>query len=780
MNEQSRYDLLITGGSRVNAAPVVHESAAKHVTGQAEYIDDIAEPIGTLHACLGLAAHAHAEIIALDLSAVRTADQVIGVLTADDVPGVNDISPAGQGDDTLFCRDRVHYHSQPLFAVVARTRDAARRAARLARVTYRPLDADIDVTEGMARGDTVGPGMEIHKGDVAAALAGADHRVRGQLRIGGQEHFYLEGQVSLAVPGEDGEMLLYTATQHPSDTQEVVARILGLEANGVRVHVRRMGGGFGGKETQGTLFAAVAAVAARRFRCAVKCRPDRDDDMAITGKRHDFLVEYDIGFDGTGRIGGVDMVLNARCGHSEDLSRGVTDRAVMHVDNAYHYPSMRANSVLCRTNTVSNTAFRGYGGPQGILAAERVIEEIAYSLGKDTLEVRRRNFYGPGRNSTHFGQELHDNILDRVVDQLANSCSYAARRADVLARNRQSEFIRYGIALVPVKYGIGFSKKSMNQGAVLLVVYRDGSIHVNQGGTEMGQGLHTKVAQVVADELGVPLDRIRVTATATDKVPNASPTAGSTGADLNGMAALDAARQIKDRLRCFAAENWRVHAEQVVFGPNAIMIGPHRLSWNELVSAAYFERVHLSAAGFYKVPFITWDRKAGRGSPYGYFTYGASCSEIALDLLTGEYSVLRTDILQDVGRSINPDIDLGQIEGGFIQGMGWLTTEELWWDAAGRLRTHAPSTYKIPLASDRPRMFNAEIATWSENVAPTVRQSKAVGEPPIMLAISVLEALGMAAASVANYRFAPRIDPPATPERMLTAVARLRGQAAGA
>lgn len=757
-------------------AAVPHESAHKHVAGLAEYVDDIVEPLNTVHAYLGLSAHANARIVSLDLDTVRTAPGVMGVLTAGDIPGSNDISPAGSNDDTLFCHAHANYCGQPIFAVVAATRDAARRAARLARVVYDVQEPHIDLAGAIAGGGaTVGPGLTIARGDVDQALAEASRVISGTISIGGQEHFYLEGQISLAVPGEDGEVLLYAATQHPTDTQEVVARILGLEANGVRVHVRRMGGAFGGKETQGTLFSAVAALAARKFGRAVKCRPDRDDDMIITGKRHEFEIDYTVGFDDEGRIGGVQMALKARCGHSLDLSRGVADRAVMHVDNAYYYPAAHAYSKLYRTNTVSNTAFRGYGGPQAILAAERLIEEIAYALGKDPLEVRKLNFYdGAERNTTHFGQEIRDNIIERITAEVEERSDYHRRRAEIIETNRHSEFIKRGIALTPVKYGIGYSKKSMNQGAALLVIYRDGSIHLNHGGTEMGQGLNTKVAQLVAEEFGLPLARVRATAAATDKVPNASPTSGSTGTDLNGAAAVDAARRIKTDLIAFAADVWRVHEDEVSFVDETVRIGRHVVSWHHFIEGAYAARIPLSSTGFHRVPHIHWDRNAGRGNPYGYFTFGASCSEVAVDTLTGEYRVLRTDILQDVGRSVNREIDIGQIEGGFIQGMGWLTTEELWWDKNGRLRTHAPSTYKIPVASDRPRIFNVDIADWSVNGAPTVKRSKAVGEPPIMLANSVFEAIGMAVASVADYRFAPRLDTPATPERVLMAMERLK------
>ena len=772
----------IDASMRVALSPTMslpHESAPKHVSGRAEYVDDIAEPAGTLHAYVGLSDKAQARILGIDLDAVWQAPGVLGVLTADDVPGVNDISPAGIGDDTLFCDGIANYFGQPLFAVVAGTRAEARRAARLARVDYAPEVPHLCIADAIAGGGAVvGPSLTIARGDAEAALAAAAQVIEGTIRIGGQEHFYLEGQVSLAIPGEDGEVLLHTATQHPADTQEVVARILGLEANGVRVAVRRMGGAFGGKETQGTLFAAVAALAARRFGRAVKCRPDRDDDMIITGKRHEFEIDYKVGFDREGLIEGVKMALNLRCGHSLDLSRGVADRAVMHVDNAYFYPAVFAQSRLNRTHTVSNTAFRGYGAPQATLGAERMIEEIAYALGKDPLAVRKANFYGgEGRNRTHFGQEVRGNIMARIVAELEASSDYQDRRQAIISANRDAGPIRRGIALTPVKFGIGYSKTSMNQGAALLVIYRDGSIHLNHGGTEMGQGLHTKVAQLVADVFGVRTGRIRMTATATDKVPNASPTSGSTGTDLNGAAAVDAAQRLKRALVDFARERWRVHKDEVHFTDERVICAREAMSWHHFIEAAHSARVPLSATGFHKVPHIHWDRARGQGSPYGYFTFGASCSEVEVDLLTGEYAVLRTDILQDVGRTVNRAIDVGQIEGGFIQGMGWLTSEELVWDGEGRLRTHAPSTYKIPLASDVPRQFNVQIAEWSENDAPTVLRSKAVGEPPLLLANSVFEALGMAVASVADYRFAPRLDAPATPERLLLASERLRRQA---
>ena len=579
----------------------------------------------------------------------------------------------------------------------------------------------------------------------------------------------------MAVPGEGKEMLVWSSTQHPSEVQHMVAHCLGLSAHDVEVKVRRMGGGFGGKETQGNQFAVIAALLARKHRCAVKIRLDRDDDMEATGKRHDFHVSYDVGFDETGRIEALDMVYAARCGFSSDLSGPVTDRALFHADNCYFIPDVRLRSEPRRTNTVSNTAFRGFGGPQGMVGGERVIEEIAYALGLDPLDVRKRNFYGiKDRNVTPYHQIVQDNIIGKIVNQLEKSADYQKRRKTILKFNKRSPVIKKGIALTPVKFGISFTATWYNQAGALVHVYNDGSISLNHGGTEMGQGLHTKVAQVVADTFQVDLARVRITATTTAKVPNTSATAASSGTDLNAAAAQDAAAQIKGRLIAFAAEKWGVDRRVVRFADNMVHVGNESYSFADFVKQAYMARIHLSAAGFYKTPDIHWDRASGSGNPFYYYAYGAACSEVSIDTFTGEYQIDRTDILHDVGRSLNPALDIGQIEGGFIQGMGWLTTEELWWDDKGRLRTHAPSTYKIPLASDRPRVFNTALASWSQNRKPAIRRSKAVGEPPFMLAISVLEALSMAVASVADYRHCPRLDAPATPERVLMAVERLK------
>ncbi|MEM1343802.1 MAG: xanthine dehydrogenase molybdopterin binding subunit [Pseudomonadota bacterium] len=755
-----------------------HDSAEKHVAGTAPYIDDLPEPEGTLHAYLGLAEHAHAEIEALDLSAVAAAPGVVGILTGADIPGENDVSPTHRHDDPIFAEGRVAFHGQPLFAVVAKDRESARAAARLAKVRYRALPAILDIAAAEAAGGRlVTEGMTLAKGDASAALASAPRRLEGRMTIGGQDHFYLEGQIALAIPGEDGDVHVHSSTQHPSEVQLMVAQALDVPMHAVKVEVRRMGGGFGGKETQANLFAVVAAVAAKRWGRAVKLRPDRDDDMIATGKRHDFVVDYAVGFDTEGRIHAVEATYAARCGFSADLSGPVTDRALFHADNAYCYPAARLSSKPLHTNTVSNTAFRGFGGPQGVAGCERIIEEVAYALGRDPLEIRRANFYREGHDLTPYHQTVEDCQIARLVDELEDSSDYQARRARVLAFNAESAWLKRGIALTPVKFGISFTATWFNQAGALLHVYRDGSLQLNHGGTEMGQGLHTKVASVVADAFGLTPERVRVTATATDKVPNTSATAASSGTDLNAAAALDAAAQIKARLAGLAAEQAGVEENAVTFTGGVVRAGERVWSFEELIAEAYAARIQLSAAGFYKTPKIHWDRAAGRGRPFYYYAYGAAVSEVALDTLTGEARVLRTDILHDVGRSLNRAVDIGQIEGAFVQGMGWLTSEELWWDEAGRLRTHAPSTYKIPLASDIPRDFRVGLADWSVNREPTVRRSKAVGEPPFMLALSVLEALSMAVASVADYRECPRLDTPATPERLLLACERLRGRA---
>ncbi len=777
---RKRLDAMAT--RPIVGAPLKHDSAEKHVAGEALYIDDIAEPAGLAHACLGLSTIAHGKLLALDLSAVEAAPGVIAVLTAADIPGENDISSTHKHDEPVFATSDILHHGQPHFAVVAETREQARHAALLAKASYEEAPALLDVAAARAAGsDLVTEPLKLERGDVGAALAASPRRLKGSMAIGGQDHFYLESQISLAIPGEDQDMLVLCSTQHPSEVQHMVANVLGVGAHAVTIEVRRMGGGFGGKETQANLFACVAALAARKLKRPVKLRPDRDDDMVITGKRHDFVVDYEIGFDDEGRIHAVDAVYAARCGWNADLSGPVTDRALFHMDNCYFYPAVRARSEPLRTHTVSNTAFRGFGGPQGMVGAERFIEEVAYATGLDPLEVRKRNLYGgEGREITPYHQPVEDMIAAEVIDELEHVCDYRARQEAIRAFNRQSPVIKRGIALTPVKFGISFTATWYNQAGALVHVYTDGTVALNHGGTEMGQGLYQKVAQVVAQAFGIGLEQIKITATTTGKVPNTSATAASSGSDLNGMAALDACETIKARLVAFAATHWQEKPEAIAFLPGRVQVGAREIGFVELVKAAYMARVQLSATGFYATPKIHWDRKAGRGHPFYYFAYGAAAAEVAIDTLTGEYKVERVDILHDCGNSLNPAIDKGQIEGGFIQGMGWLTTEELVWDEKGRLRTHAPSTYKIPVASDRPRIFNVALLEKAPNREHTIHRSKAVGEPPLMLAISVLHALSDAVASVGDHRFCPQLDAPATPERVLDAVDRVRALAEAA
>ncbi len=757
-----------------------HDSAVKQVAGRAEYIDDLVEPTGTLHAYLGLATRAHAEIVSMDLSAVRAAPGVVAVLTADDVIGENDISSNHLHDEPIFSDKHVQFWGQPLFAVVADTRDIARRATKLAKVEYKDLP-HLTSAEAAAEagGRLVTTPLKLSRGDLAEGFSKSERVVKGRMKLGGQEHFYLESQVALAIPGEDEEMLLQCSTQHPTEIQVMVAQVLGIPHASVTVNMRRMGGGFGGKETQGNLFAVVAALAAKLTGRAVKIRPDRDDDMSITGKRHDFVVDYEVGYTNEGKIQAVKARFAARCGWSADLSGPVTDRALFHCDNAYWYPAVEAVSVPLYTNTQSNTAFRGFGGPQGIIGAERWIEDIAYDLGVDPLEIRKRNFYGTDtENITPYHQPVEDNVIREVIADLEKSSDYQARRENILAYNAKSRVLKKGIAMVPVKFGISFTATWHNQAGALIHVYRDGSVHLSHGGTEMGQGLHVKVAQVVADAFAIPLSAVKITASNTGKVPNTSATAASSGTDLNGAAALNGAEQVKARMIAQAAKLGNVAPELVRWDYSGITAGEKFLTFAQLAHACWMGRVQLSAAGFYATPKIHWDRSTGRGHPFYYFAYGAAAAEVTIDTLTGEYVVDRVDVLEDVGRSLNPAIDIGQVEGGFIQGMGWLTTEELWWDQKGELRTHAPSTYKIPLASDMPAEFNVRLAEWSINKEPAIGRSKAVGEPPLVLGYSVVEALSMAVASVADYTIAPRLEMPATPERVLLAVERLRKEAA--
>ncbi|MFG1298831.1 xanthine dehydrogenase molybdopterin binding subunit [Xanthobacter sp. V3C-3] len=761
------------GGGRVVHAPARHESAAAHVSGRAIYIDDMPEPPGLLHAALVLSPHPHARIRAIDLAAARALPGVVAV-AAGDIPGINDIAPIRTGEPAL-AEGVVEYVGQPVAAVAAPTLDAARAAAALVRIDYEELPALLDLDAAYAAGARVGPDQQVGRGDMEAALAAAPLRASGEVRCGGQDHFYLEGQIALAVPGEDRDMQVFSSTQHPTEAQHGVAHVLGLPFAAVTVEVRRMGGAFGGKESQATIIAAVAALLAHHARRPVKLRLPREVDMEATGKRHPFRIRWTAGFDADGRIAGLDMEFAADCGNVADLSPAVVSRALCHADNCYFIPAARYRGVLVKTNTVSNTAFRGFGAPQGMLAIEAVVEGIARHLGRPVEEVRAANYYGDApRNVTPYGQEVEDNIIAEAMAHLDAAADLPAWRRGIEAFNAASPVIRKGLATMPIKFGVSFNLTTLNQAGALVHVYTDGSVHLNHGGTEMGQGLFVKVAQVVADAFGIALDHVRVSATSTAKVPNTSPTAASSGSDLNGMAALVAAREIRGRMAKVAAAELGVDAAEIVFAHGQVGAGNRTLPFGEVAKRAWQQRVQLSAAGFYKTPKIHFDMATSQGRPFYYYTYGAAAAEVAVDTLTGAVRVLRAEIVQDCGRSLNPAIDLGQVEGAFVQGMGWLTCEELRWDAAGRLATRGPSTYKIPGSRDVPPDFRVHLMD-RPNREETVLRSKAVGEPPLMLAISVWLAIRDAIAGLPGE--GPVVlDAPASPERVLAAVATRRGR----
>ena len=760
-----------------------HESAHLHVAGAATYIDDIPELAGTLHCALGLSPVAHGRLRAMDLDRIRALPGVVDVFSAADIPGHNDCGPILH-DDPILADGELRHVGQPVFAVVARTRGDARRAAAKARevLDIEPLEAVLDPREAHARGQYVIPPVHLSRdtveGGARAAIAAAPHRLVDTLEVGGQEQFYLEGQISYALPTEDNGMKVHCSTQHPSEMQHLVAHALGLQSHHVHVECRRMGGGFGGKESQSGLFACVAALAARRTGRPVKLRLDRDDDFLITGRRHCFSYDYEVGYDDAGRILGVAMTMISRAGHSADLSGPVMTRALCHVDNAYWLPDVELHGFSAKTNTQSNTAFRGFGGPQGAIVTEVILDSIARRLGLDALDVRRANYYGVDtRNTTPYGQPVKDNVIAALTDELVATSAYRERRAAVAEFNAREPWMKRGIAFTPVKFGISFNVRHLNQAGALLHVYVDGSILVNHGGTEMGQGINTKVAQVVAHELGVAFSRVRVTATDTQKVANTSATAASTGSDLNGKAAQNAAITIRKRLAEFAARAFGGVAADVRFDKDTVRVHDQVFPFPELVRRAYEDRVQLWSDGFYATPGLRWDPAATKGQPFYYFSYGAAVSEVVVDTLTGEWRLLRADVLHDVGRSLNPAIDIGQVEGAFIQGMGWLTTEELvWHPKTGMLSTHAPSTYKIPTANDCPPVFNVALFD-NANVEDSIHRSKAVGEPPLLLPFSVFLAIRDAVSAVGRHRVDPPLRAPATSEAILDAIDAVRAKA---
>ncbi|WP_221796700.1 xanthine dehydrogenase molybdopterin binding subunit [Oceanobacter mangrovi] len=786
LNDGSGAD--VAGVNVVSGAvgkPSKHESAVQHVTGSARYVDDLIEPANGLYAAVIRSPIAKGTLSKLDLSAVKASPGVVTVMTIDEVHGHKDIGPVFPGDP-LMTSTEVKFFGQVLAVVAATTEMQARRAAQKAVIEFeqqapeqnKPL---LDPRKAVAENTLVRPSHYMTLGDVDAAFAQSALVLEAKQHVGGQEHFYLEGQVSLAMPTEEGGMLVYTSSQHPSEVQKLVAEVLDIPLNRVTVDMRRMGGGFGGKESQAAQWACLAALLADKTGRAVKLRLPRQDDMIMTGKRHPFANQYRIGIDAAGLIQAADIEVIGDCGNSPDLSDAIVDRAMFHADNAYFLPNAKIAGHRAFTNTVSHTAYRGFGGPQGMMIIERAMDDIARAVGKDPLDVRKLNLYGtdtvnPERSMTPYHQQVEFNYLPEIIEQLEASSDYRARRSAVTEFNQTSPILKKGLALTPIKFGISFTLQHLNQAGALIHIYTDGSIQVNHGGTEMGQGLHTKVGQIVAQTLGVKLESIQVTATRTDKVPNTSPTAASSGTDLNGKAAQNAALTLKQRLVEFLAGEKSVAEESIKFEDGVVSWGlsddsnePTSMTFAELVQAAYVGRISLSSTGYYRTPKIWYDRSQAKGRPFFYFALGAAVSEVLVDTLTGEYKVSRVDILHDVGRSINPAIDRGQIEGGFIQGMGWLTTEELVWHEDGRLLSNNPATYKIPAIGDTPPVFNVELYEHA-NDEETVYNSKAVGEPPFMLAISVWSALRDAISSLSNYSISPDLDAPATPERVLKAV----------
>ncbi|KAJ55089.1 aldehyde oxidase [Actibacterium mucosum KCTC 23349] len=763
------------------AKPLPHDAARLHVTGQARYVDDIPAPGNAVHLAFGLSTVARGRIVSMDLDAVRAAPGVVAVMSADDFDDMPDCSPSTH-DEPLLAMGEVFYLGQPVFLVIAESHLAARKAARLGVIAYEAAPAILTIDDAMAADSRFEDGPRIYeKGDAATAIAGATHQIDGQFEIGGQEHFYLEGQAAMAVPQEGGDLVVHSSTQHPSEIQHKVAHALHVPMNAVRVEVRRMGGGFGGKESQGNALAIACAIAALNTGRPARMRYDRDDDMMVTGKRHDFRISYRVGFDDDGRVAGIEFLQYARCGWAQDLSLPVADRAMLHADNAYDLPHARIESHRLKTHTQSATAFRGFGGPQGMVGIERVMDHIAHHLGRDPLQVRRANFYASAETvavdaaqagTTPYHMPVEDFILDDLCAKLEQSSNYAARRTEIAEWNAANPVLKRGLALSPVKFGISFTLTFLNQAGALVHVYNDGSIHMNHGGTEMGQGLFQKVAQVAAASFGVDVSAVKITATDTGKVPNTSATAASSGSDLNGMAVKAACDTIRDRIAEHLAERYQTLPAKVHFASGKVFVGDAEMTFAEAAQSAYQARVSLSATGFYKTPKVEWDRIAGRGRPFFYFAYGAAVTEVVIDTLTGENRILRADILHDAGASLNPALDIGQVEGAYVQGAGWLTTEELVWDDAGRLRTHAPSTYKIPACSDRPDVFNVALFD-GENREDTIYKSKAVGEPPFMLGISAFLALSDAVAACGDAY--PDLQAPATAEQVLNAVQKVQG-----
>jgi len=751
-----------------------HESAIKHVSGKAFYIDDISESAGTLYGAIGWSKKAHAVIKKMNLDEVIKSEGVITVVTSKDIEGRNDVGPVYDGDPIF--PEKAEYYGQPLFAVAAKTTELARKAVLKAKISYETLKPITTIREALKKKSFVLKEKIIKKGEALKEIAKSANRLKGNFTTGSQEHFALEGQIAFVIPQEDNDFKIFSSTQHPSETQQIIAKMLNQKSNSITVETRRIGGGFGGKETQSFIFAAICTLLAKKTKCPVKLKMDRDDDIIITGKRHDFYSEYEVGFNELGIIEGLKLKLASRCGISPDLSGAINERALLHIDNAYYLENIIVENYLCKTNTASNTAFRGFGGNQGMMVIENIIDNIASSLKKDPAEIRRRNFYQKKKkNITHYNMKIEDNVTQDIFDQLLKSSNYKSRQLSVKKFNRENKYIKKGIAITPVKFGISFTTWHLNQAGALVHIYcSDGSVHINTGAIEMGQGTYTKIAQLAAKELGLPFSKIKVSATRTDKVPNTSASAASSTTDLNGAAALNAISKIKTNLATYVKRKYKIKNSEAIYENEKIKFKGKTFKFNSLIKEAYLNRVSLSSSGFYATPKIHFDKKNFTGRPFLYFAYGAAVSEVMIDILTGENKIIQADILHDAGKAINPAIELGQIEGGFVQGAGWLTMEEVKWKTNGQLTTHSPSTYKIPAVSDMPEKFNVEIFKKGKNIENVINKSKTTGEPPLMNAMSVFFAIKNAIASIANYNLTPELNAPATPERILMSINKLK------
>ena len=751
-----------------------HDSAHKHVSGYAEYTDDLKEPEGTLHGAIGWSKKAHANIKKIDLKEVKNSEGVVSVVSYLDITGRNDVGPVFDGDP-IFPKKKIEYFGQPLFAVAANSVELARKAVSKAIISYEELKPITTIKDSLKKNNLLFKVKKIKKGNPSKKISKSKNCLKGNFTTGSQEHFYLEGQAAFVIPKEDNEMLVYSSTQHPSETQQIIAKMLNQKSNSITVLVRRIGGGFGGKETN-FMTAAICALLSRKTKRPVKLRLDRDDDIIMTGKRHEFFSEYEVGFDDKGIIQGLKLKLASKCGMSPDLSHAINERALLHIDNAYFLSDIEVKNYLCKTNTSTSTAFRGFGGNQGMMAIENIIDNISRHLKKDPHDVRKINFYQKNKkNITHYGMKIEDNVIHEIFNKLVKKSNYNKRYSQIKKFNSKNKYQKKGIAITPVKFGISFTTIHLNQAGALVHIYTDGSVYLNHGGIEMGQGTHTKIAQLVANSFGLPYEKIQISSTNTSKVPNTSASAASSTTDLNGAAALNAASKIKKNIENFIKSKYKIYSsKEAIYKNEFIIFGNRSFKFKNIIQDAYLNRVSLSSSGFYSTPKIKFDKKKFIGRPFYYFCYGAAVTEVSIDTLTGETIVDRVDIIQDAGNPVNSALELGQIEGGFTQGQGWLTMEEVNWKPNGQITTFSPSTYKIPAVSDTPNIFNVEIYKEGKNKENVVNKSKTTGEPPLMLAMSVFFAIKDAIASVENYRKIPVIDAPATPEKILMSIKNLK------